>query len=128
MNDLEQQLSELESELAEATREHALLNARIMGLRAHRDALQQILDQQAVSEHVERDETPLTAMSKSAAIVAVLRAAVAPMTIREIVAALQEAGRLSENYNGVSVYLQTLLSEGRVRRPERGHYVVEQGQ
>jgi predicted Zn-ribbon and HTH transcriptional regulator len=65
-------------------------------------------------------------MTKSEAIVAVLERSRAPMSIREIVEALHDAGRKSENYNGVSVYLQNLLIEGSVRRPERGRYVASE--
>jgi len=125
MKNVEQQLLEIESQLAEATREQGLISARISGLHAHRDALKQLLDQQASQEAAGLSHPSLSAVGKSDAIVSVLRAAGRPLAIREIVTALHEAGRMSENYNGVSVYLQTLLSEGRVRRPERGRYVAD---
>ena len=127
MAELEETLRQLESELAEATEQQALLNAHILGLRAHRDALLQISDLTAASAASDRrpeEGRALTSMTKSEAIVAVLRQSHAPMSIREIVEALREAGRTSETYNGISVYLQTLLSQDRVRRPERGRYTA----
>jgi hypothetical protein len=46
------------------------------------------------------------------------------MRIGEIVAELKRAGRANENYNGISVYLDGLLSRGRVARVSRGLYTA----
>lgn len=59
--------------------------------------------------------------TKDRAIVAVLRASEEPMRIWDIVNTLNAAGR-NENYNGISVYLDTLMKQGRIRRVDRGLY------
>jgi hypothetical protein len=44
------------------------------------------------------------------------------MRIGDIVRALAAVGRSGENYNGVSVYLDSLLKQKRVERVARGLY------
>ncbi len=104
--------------------EQARLAARIAGLQAQRDALLQALG--PVADHGGEGDGPrnLSALPKGDAIVAVLRSAGRPLTISDIVRALHEGGRPGENYNGISVYLQDLLSRDRVHRPSRGLYVA----
>jgi hypothetical protein len=65
----------------------------------------------------------ITTFTKDRAIVWVLRQSAAPMRIKEIVDAMTATGR-TETYNGVSVYLDTLLKTGRVIRVGRGRYVA----
>src|SRR5665647_864035 len=127
MSDLQEQLSRVEANLAGATSELAMLSAKVAGLRAHRDALLLLAEQQATAE-VTRPDRNLRTLSKSDAIVEVLRSAGHALSIPEIVQALRAAGRTSETYGGVSVYLQNLLSQQRVHRPERGRYVPGDGQ
>lgn len=113
---------QITAQLNEALREQARINARIAGLQAERDALAQALA--TTSDGRDGDRLDLSRMSKTDAILAVLRSAGSPLTIPEIVTALHDAGRPRETYNGVSVYLQGLLAEERVDRPSRGHYVA----
>jgi len=127
MSDLHELLAAVEADLAAAASDLAILSAKVAGLRAHRDALLLLADQQATPEIAGSDRS-LSALSKSDAIVEALRAANRPLSITEIVQALHAAGRTSETYGGVSVYLQNLLSQHRVRRPERGRYLPGDGQ
>jgi hypothetical protein len=121
--DLEDELERVAAELGTALTEQARLSARIAGLQAESDALVRAL---GASAHAETPDwqRPLSAMTKADAIVAVLRSADHPLSIGAIVEALKAGGRNSESYNGISVYLQDLLSRGRVERPSRGLYVA----
>lgn len=109
MNDLKEQLSRVEADLAAAMSELAMLSAKAAGLRAHRDALLSLAEQQTTAEATRPDRN-LRTVSKSEAIVEVLRGAGRALSIKEIVESLHAAGRTSETYGGVSVYLQNLLS------------------
>ena len=119
MKELEVDLQQVRDELAVTQAEHARLTARIEGLQAQRDALIRAL----ASEPEPRAKADVTTFTKDRAIVAVLRQATAPMRINEIVEAMTAVGR-TETYNGVSVYLDTLLKTGRVIRVGRGRYVA----
>lgn len=52
---------------------------------------------------------------------AVLRSSDEPMRIWSIVYKLHAVGR-NESYNGISVYLDTLMKQGRIQRVSRGLY------
>src|SRR5262249_9080955 len=119
MKELEADLQRVRDELAKAQAEHARLTARIEGLQAQRDAL-------ARAMAIQPDPPPkadITPFTKDRAIVSVLRQSAAPMRIKEIVDAMTATGR-TETYNGVSVYLDTLVKSGRVIRVSRGRYVA----
>src|SRR5689334_920287 len=106
MQELKEALAKVEAELASAELEHARLTARIAGLVAERDGLARAL--RRVDGVTDKPGSPdLAQVTKAEAIVRVLRDSAQPMRIGEIVAALQEASRPNENYNGVSVYLDT---------------------
>jgi hypothetical protein len=121
MSTLNDELKRVLSELGVALSEHARLGARIEGLRAEQAALERAIAASRITEATD-EPVELASMTKDRAIVAVLAAAGRPLKIGEIVDALQQAGRTGENYNGISVYLDTLLKQGRVERPERGLY------
>lgn len=114
--DLQKDLKELDEQLNSLRLEQTRLGARIEGLQAERDALSAALTVRPV-EH----DPDLLRMTKDRAIVAVLNSSETPMRIWDIVYALNAVGR-NENYNGISVYLDTLLKQGRVKRVERGLY------
>jgi hypothetical protein len=121
---LENELDRVEAELAAARVEHARLGAKIDGLKAERDALAEAVRSipSAAATSVTDD---LSGMTKKQAIVAILTRAGQPMRIGEIVKAFHAAGRTGDNYSGISVYLDTMLKEGKVRRVERGLYTAE---
>ena len=95
------------------------MTAKIEGLQAQRDALIRAL----ASEPEPRAKADIRTFTKDQAIVGVLRQAAGPMRIKEIVEAMTAVGR-TETYNGVSVYLDTLVKTGRVIRVSRGRYVA----
>src|SRR5262249_31741343 len=107
------------NELAMTQAEHAQLTAKIEGLQAQRDALIRAI----ASKPEDPIKADITTFTKDRAIIAVLRQATGPMRIKEIVAAMNATGRV-ETYNGVSVYLDTLLKAGQVTRVGRGRYVA----
>lgn len=121
MSDLDSELARVRDELAEARVQEIRLAARITGLEAERDALMTALSRPSAAPP---GTLALASMTKDRAIVAVLEASPRPLKIGEIVDALHDAGRPAEQYNGVSVYLDTLLKQGRVQRPERGLYTA----
>jgi hypothetical protein len=119
--DLETELKNVETELAALCLEHARLSARIEGLRAERDALAEAMTIRP--DDPSSDDPPLTEMKKDEAIVAVLKGSDTPLRIGQIVKRLKQGGR-NEHYNGVSVYLNHLLKQGRVRRVGHGLYLT----
>ena len=119
--DLVKELKDLDTELGSLRLEQARLTARIEGLRAERDALAGAMQIRSVDSSP--GDPALAKLTKNAAIVAVLKSSDSPLRIRQIVELLNEAGR-NENYNGISVYLDTLLKQGRVRRVDRGLYAA----
>jgi hypothetical protein len=124
MQELKEALAQIEAGLATAELDHAKLTAKIAGLVAERDALERAL-RRVDGASGEQTAPELTKLTKADAIVRVLQESAEPMRINEIVAALRSGGRPNENYNGVSVYLDTLLSAGRVTRVDRGLYVAD---
>jgi hypothetical protein len=121
MKELEVDLQQVRDELAVAQAEHARLTAKIVGLQAQRDALIRALA--GGPEPRAKADVDVTTLTKDQAIVGVLRQAAGPMRIKEIVEAMTAAGR-TETYNGVSVYLDTLVKTGQVIRVSRGRYVA----
>ncbi|MFF2659698.1 hypothetical protein ACFVUH_20335 [Kitasatospora sp. NPDC058032] len=108
-------LEQVEKELRAAQREWDLLGARIEGLKAQREALRKL----ARAPFVPGEE--IQDLTKSDAIVTILRASHKPMTLGEIARAMTDAGKKTTS-NGASVYIDTLLKAGRVVRVQRGHY------
>ena len=111
----------VEEKLDAARTEYARLGARIGGLTAEREGILAAIPQVG-DESTSHHEASTTQMTKAQAIVEVLRVSSSPMRIAEIVTALKAGGRPNETYNGVSVYLDTLLKNSRVRRVSRGLY------
>ena len=91
------------------------------GLRAEPDALAAAMTIRPVDGN--SGDPALVEITKDRAIVAVLRSSEAPLRIGQIRDLLNDAGR-NEHYNGISVYLDTLLKQGRVRRVDRGLYTA----
>lgn len=123
MEVLEKELQRVMAELATAEAELTRIGARAEGLRAERDALTRAL---AVAEPARAPATQAIAnMVKADAIVAVLRnTKPRPLRAQGIVDALHQAGRTNEVAANVSVYLDSLLKQGRVVRVARGEYTV----
>jgi hypothetical protein len=123
MEGLEKELERVTAELATAEAELARIGARAEGLRAERDALTRAL---AAIQPTHAPSTQAIAnMVKADAIVAVLRnAKPRPLRAQGIVDALHQAGRTNEVAANVSVYLDTLLKQGRVVRLARGEYTA----
>lgn len=123
MDGLEKDLERVVAELATTEAELTRIGARAEGLRAQRDALTRAL---AVTQPARAPATKAIAnLVKADAIVAVLRnAKPRPLRAQGIVDALHEAGRTNEVAANVSVYLDSLLKQGRVVRVARGEYTV----
>jgi hypothetical protein len=119
--DLRKELEGLDNELTSLLVEQARLAARIEGLQAERGALSGAMSIEPI-DGGSRDPT-LANLTKDRAIVAVLEWSDKPLRIQQIVELLNEAGR-DEHYNIITVYLNTLLKQGRVRRVDRGLYVA----
>jgi hypothetical protein len=121
---LEEDLQRVEVDLASAEAELARLGARVEGLRAEREALIRAISSfgQDGAASIDQD---VAGMVKADAIVAVLRRAKPqPLRTDGIVNALHKAGRPAEVKANVSVYLDSLLKQGRVLRVTRGEYTV----
>lgn len=121
---LEEELQGVEAELATALLEEAGLRARIEGLTAQRDSLLTALRRPHRAVTMSESAADLARLTKAGAIVEVLRRSPEPLRINDIVRALSVHGRPDENYNGISVSLNTLLSQHRVVRIDRGLYTV----
>ncbi|WP_334144243.1 hypothetical protein [Rhabdothermincola sp.] len=87
--------------------------ARLRGLEAELKALRAGLG----------GDAGLTDMSRTDAILTVLRQASGTMSPTELLHALQASGR-AEDLRSVTATLDYLLKADRVRRPERGHYLA----
>jgi hypothetical protein len=120
---LEGDVEKLNKELESLRLEAARLSARIEGLQAERDALGTAVARQSKVPDNGENRSDLRRLTIGQAIVEVLRCSPEPMRIREIVDALTSAGRYA-NYSSVSVGLQVLLRQERVRRVDRGLYEV----
>lgn len=123
--ELSEELANLDKKLAEAEAERDRLAARIVGLSAERAALAAAISANE-STAGESGLPSLAGVTKDRAIVALLEDVQEPLRIAEIVTGLEARGRSGESYNGVSVYLDTLLKQRRVTRVERGLYTVPQ--
>ncbi|MFE5108573.1 hypothetical protein [Streptomyces sp. NPDC056663] len=115
MDPLRKDLEKVENDLRDSELEYQRLGVRIEGLRAQRDALRKLAAKPTRLDEKIRD------MTKAEGIVAVLRASAEPMTLGQIAEAMTTAGKLT-NSNGASVYIDSLLKEGRVVRVKRGLY------
>lgn len=121
---LESELDQVTAELAAARIEYASLGARIAGLQARHAALSK-----AVSGADQRSRPSASAAPgyRTDAIVAILDAAGAEMSINDVVAALRQAGRGHETYDNVGVDLAYLAERGRITRVRRGIYASASG-
>jgi hypothetical protein len=114
---LKSELEQVRSQLAAAEVEYASLGAKISGLRAHAEALNQALSGAGShSDKVSRGKP------RTEAIVDVLKEADAEMTIKDVIAALHDSGRDQESYDNVGVDMAYLADRGRIVRLRRGVY------
>jgi hypothetical protein len=121
---LESELDQVTAELVAARIEYASLGARIAGLQARHAALSK-----AVSGAGQRSQPSASAAPgyRTDAIVAILDAAGAEMSINDVLAALRQAGRDHETYDNVGVDLAYLTERGRISRVRRGIYASVSG-
>lgn len=121
---LESELDRVTAELAAARTEYASLGARIAGLQARHAALSR-----AVSGAGQQSQPSASAAPgyRTDAIVAVLDAVGTEMSIKDVVAALRQAGRGHETYDNVGVDLAYLAERGRITRVRRGIYAPASG-
>jgi hypothetical protein len=116
-NILRSELEQVNSELAAAEVEYASLGAKIKGLQAQSEALTR-----ALSGMAGRSGKASTTKPRTDAIVDVLMASDAEMTINDVIAALHDSGRDHENYDNVAADLAYLADRGRIDRLRRGVY------
>src|SRR6516164_5288995 len=93
------------------------MGAKIAGLRARREALTRALS--GMGGH---DAKADITRPRTDAIVGVLMAADTEMTIKDVIAALQDSGRENETYDNVAADLAYLADRGRIVRLRRGVY------
>jgi hypothetical protein len=120
--DLTTDLKRVDTDLLAAKLEAARLRARIEGLQAEREALAAAMEPTATSADQVGPSRPRG--TKASAILRVLAASEEPMRIAQIVEAMKGQGWPTENYNGISVYLDSMLKRKSVRRADRGLYTV----
>jgi hypothetical protein len=116
-NILSSELEQVRSELAAAEVEYASIGAKIAGLKARREALTRALS--GMGGHAGKIGI---ARPRTDAIVDVLMGADAEMTIKDVIAALQDSGRENETYDNVAADLAYLADRGRIVRLRRGVY------
>jgi hypothetical protein len=119
---LKEELTKVEAELATAQVELASLVARVHGLMAQRDALAAATAQEELPHA--KTKKDLAGLPKDRAIITVLRQSDRPLGPAEITQRLREAGREQEKAGNISVYLTSLLKQGRVTRIRHGRYVA----
>lgn len=113
------EIEALDNELDTLGLEQARVAARIKGVQAERDALLGV----AAATSDSRSVLPLDMLTKSDAIVAVLKASPTPLRANPLTAKLNAAGR-NEKEDHIRIYLSTMRKEGRVRRVGVGLYTV----
>jgi hypothetical protein len=111
--ELTKRVRELEAELDRQRAKVAEEVARLRGLEAELGSLRAGLDAGG----------DLVGMSRTDAIVAVLRSGPGSMSPSEIRAALEAAGR-TDDLRSITATLDHLLKTGVVQRPARGRYVA----
>jgi hypothetical protein len=118
---LQSELDQVTSELAAARIQYASIGARIAGLEAQRLALTRALEQG------QRETSGIQTIApryRTDAIVAVLEASGAEMSIQDVITGLADLGRPDETADNVGVDLAYLAERDRVRRVRRGIYAA----
>jgi hypothetical protein len=114
------ELERVSAELLQAKTEYASLGAKIAGLDAHCAALRRVI--------TGRDEpgpnTDVIGKYRTDAIVEILETSGTEMSINDVVAALQGAGRPNETYDNVAADLAYLVERDRITRVRRGLYAA----
>lgn len=121
---LSEDLRKLRVELEAAEAEVARWTARAHGLQAEIGSLELAVHARGREADNVGVEVDLRLLSRTDAIEHVLRRATDPLGIRQVIAALERAGREKDDYALVAATLQQLLHQKRVRRPGRGLYVA----
>ena len=111
------ELARVRAELTAAEVEYASLGAKIKGLRAHAEGLNQ-----ALSGRGGQSGKADIAKPRTDAIVDVLMASDTEMAIKDVIAALRDSGRDHESYDNVAADLAYLVDRGRIARRRRGVY------
>ena len=116
--DLPSELERVNAELAAARTQYAKWGARIAGLEAQAAALAK-----AIEADLDAGQGATPALGyRTDDIVEVLEMSGAEMSIKDVMAALSEAGRPRETYDNVSADLAYLAERGRIARARRGVY------
>lgn len=118
---LRSELEQVTADLAAARVQYASTGAKVAGLEAQRQALTRALTHQARAADPMQAAVP---RYRTDAIVAVLEASGAEMSIQDVIGALANAGRPSETADNVGVDLAYLADRGRVNRVRRGVYAA----
>jgi hypothetical protein len=113
---LRSELEQVRSELAAAEVEYASTGARIAGLKARSEALTRALS------GTTGGRGKASIKPRTEAIVDVLMAADAEMTIKDVIAALHDSGREHESYDNIAADLAYLADRERIARLRRGVY------
>jgi hypothetical protein len=119
---LRSELDQVTAELEGARMEYASLGAKIAGLEARRAALSKAIP--GTQEQGNFGSADLPAKYRTEDIVEVLSAVGTEMTIKQVIAALHESGRVAETYDNVGADLAYLAEEGRIARVRRGVYAA----
>lgn len=116
---LEEELASIAEQIGAAEAEMVLLQSRLTGLRAQRDALSAHIEtEHSPDGHINRD---VHRLPRTVEIEQIVCNAMEPVNTREVMDALRRRGRGGADYV-VRATLQYLLDAGRVSRPSRGKY------
>jgi hypothetical protein len=116
---LRSELERVDAELAAARTQHATLGARVAGLEAQAAALARAIQADQGDDH---GTATSVLRYRTDDIVEVVEMSGTEMSIKDVMAALAEAGRPRETYDNVSADLAYLAERGRIARARRGIY------
>ncbi|MFN2594084.1 MAG: hypothetical protein ABR579_04240 [Actinomycetota bacterium] len=122
--DIEEEVVKLDAEIATGESDMLQLEARLAGLRAQRDTLARALQRPSLAGDLLSATPPvsLRLLSRTDAILDVVRGRARPLTIQEVLNALREGGREETDYQVVATTLNQLARSGRLGKPARGVY------
>src|SRR5690242_2651247 len=124
--DLNEQLADLEDQMA--AREHALVACQVelAGLRAQHETLARLIAERSPSAHAVPDVAAgsLRGLRRTDAIRQVLSVASGSLAVNDIARALVDGGQAETPYQVVASTLAMLVSAGDVARVSRGRYAI----